>query len=188
MIYKFDKNELLWKRNWKGAGVLLLLVIGGLTISFAAGRYLKFALVEGFEKELIILNVQAEKKKFSQEKLVAELKRLNVKHPHIVMAQSMLETGHWKSRIFRENHNLFGMKEARSRVNTAAGTRHNHAYYETWMESICDYAFYQCRYLGGIRTEAEYYAYLGNSYAEDPNYVKVVKETVSRYKLKDLFK
>ena len=55
------------------------------------------------------------------------------------------------------------------------------------MESIYDYAFYQCRYLGGIRTEAEYYAYLGKSYAEDKDYVKVLKSVVEKENLKDLF-
>jgi flagellum-specific peptidoglycan hydrolase FlgJ len=188
MIYKFDKDELLWKRNWRGVRITSFIVLGALVLSFLAGRYLKFNSLESFEKELIVLNIQAEKNKFTEEKLAAELKRLNVKHPHIVMAQSILETGHWKSKIFRENHNLFGMKQAGSRINTAAGTQHNHAYYETWIESIYDYAFYQCRYLGGIRTEAEYYAYLGNSYAEDPEYVKVVQSTVKKYKLKELFR
>jgi hypothetical protein len=188
MLYKFDKNELLWKRNWKGVRIALFIILSALTVSFTTGRYLKFDSLDSFEKELIVLNVQAEKGKFSEEKLVAELKRLNIKQPHIVMAQSIIETGHWKSHIFRENHNLFGMREAKSRINTAAGTQNNHAYYETWMESIYDYAFYQCRYLGSIKTEAEYYAYLGNSYAEDPDYVNVVRSTVKKHKLKELFK
>ena len=55
------------------------------------------------------------------------------------------------------------------------------------MESIYDYAFYQCRYLGGLRTEAEYYAYLGANYAEDPDYVNVVKGVVKKERLKELF-
>jgi hypothetical protein len=70
--------------------------------SFIGGRYVKFQLLETFEKELIVLNVQAEKNKFTKEKFVEELKRLNIKHPHIVMAQSIIETGHWNSKIFKE--------------------------------------------------------------------------------------
>tara|TARA_B110000503_G_scaffold3290_1_gene4339 strand:- start:160 stop:621 length:462 start_codon:yes stop_codon:yes gene_type:complete len=151
------------------------------------GRYVKFQLLDEVEKELIVLNVQAEKNKFTKEKFVEELKRLNIKQPHIVMAQSIIETGHWNSKVFKENHNLFGMKQANVRINTASGTQNNHAYYETWMESIYDYAFYQCRYLSGLRTEAEYYAYLGASYAEDPNYINVVKGVVEKEHLKDLF-
>ena len=103
------------------------------------------------------------------------------------MAQSIVETGNWKSSIFKENHNLFGMKQASVRINTASGTQNNHAYYETWMESIYDYAFYQCRYLSNLQSEEAYYAYLQNSYAEDPNYVKILKSIVQREQLKALF-
>jgi hypothetical protein len=187
MFYKFDKNELLWKKNYRKLFHSIIVVMVLLLSSFISGRYIKFQSLEEYEKELIVLNVQTEENKFTKEKLVEELKRLNIKHPHIVMAQSIIETGHWSSKIFRENHNLFGMREAKSRINTAAGTQSNHAYYETWIESVYDYAFYQCRYLGGIRTEAEYYAYLGNSYAEDPDYVNVVKGVVKREHLKELF-
>ena len=79
------------------------------------------------------------------------------------------------------------MKEAKQRVTTAEGTQNNHAYYNHWRESVYDYAFYQSRYLGGIRTEAEYFDYLGASYAENTQYIKVLKETIERYNLKELF-
>ena len=187
MIYKFDKDQLIFKKNWKGIKYLVGVVIILILISFISGRYLKFQSLETFEKELIVLNVQAEKNKFTKEKFVDELKRLNIKYPHIVMAQSIIETGHWKSKIFKENHNLFGMKQANVRINTAVGTQNNHAYYETWMESIYDYAFYSCRYLSRIRTEAEYYAYLGANYAENPKYIEMVKSVVEKEQLKDFF-
>lgn len=187
MFYKFDKNELLWKKNNKKILYLVLVFIIVSVSSFIVGRCIKFQSLKKYEKELVVLNIQAEKNKFSKEKLVNELKRLNIKYPHIVMAQSIIETGHWRSKIFKENNNLFGMREAKVRINTASGTQNNHAYYETWKESVYDYAFYQCRYLGGIKTESEYYSYLGENYAEDPNYVKVVKATVEKNNLKVLF-
>jgi uncharacterized FlgJ-related protein len=121
MIYKFDKDQLIFKKNWKGIKYLVGVVIILILISFISGRYLKFQSLETFEKELIVLNVQAEKNKFTKEKFIDELKRLNIKYPHIVMAQSIIETGHWKSKIFKENHNLFGMKQANVRINTALG-------------------------------------------------------------------
>jgi flagellum-specific peptidoglycan hydrolase FlgJ len=79
------------------------------------------------------------------------------------------------------------MKQARQRVNTAKGTQNNHAYYDSWEESVYDYAFYQCRYLGGIHTEEEYFRYLNASYAEDPNYVSKVKSVIEKQKLRELF-
>lgn len=187
MFYKFDQNELLWKKNYKKQSYSVIVFIIVLVSSFIIGRYVKFQSLEKYEKELVVLNIQAEKNKFTKEKLVNELKRLNIKHPHIVMAQSIIETGYWKSKIFKENNNLFGMREAKVRINTALGTQNSHAYYETWRESVYDYAFYSCRYLSGVRTENEYYAYLGKNYAEDPNYVKALKSIVEKEHLKELF-
>jgi flagellum-specific peptidoglycan hydrolase FlgJ len=112
------------------------------------------------------------------------MKDLGVKFPHIVLAQSKLETSNFRSAIFRENHNLFGMKEARSRISTAKGTNRNHAYYDTWESSVYDYAFYQCRYLSAIGTEAQYYSYLSGSYAEDPHYVAKVRKLAEKLKEK----
>jgi hypothetical protein len=80
------------------------------------------------------------------------------------------------------------MKEAKQRVTSSAGTQYNHAYYNTWRESVYDYAFYQARYLGKINSEAAYFQYLNESYAEDPRYIATVKKTIEKYKLKELFK
>jgi uncharacterized FlgJ-related protein len=188
MIYKYDKTNLIYKRDFKTMKIVVLTCISLVAISFVIGRYAKIESLEEYEKELIVLNLKAEENKFSKEKLVDILTELNVKFPHIVMAQSMVETGHWKSNIFKENHNLFGMKQARARINTALGTQNNHAYYDTWTESVYDYAFYQCRYLANIRTEDEYFQYLSNSYAEDTRYVTTLKQTISKNNLKQYFK
>ena len=79
------------------------------------------------------------------------------------------------------------MREAKSRITTSTGTNLNHAQYNSWRESVYDYAFYQSRYLGNIKTESEYYQYLAASYAEDPGYVKKIKQIVEGRDLKKLF-
>ena len=99
----------------------------------------------------------------------------------------MVETGYWKSDIFIENNNLFGMKEARIRVNTALGTNRNHAYYSDWVSSVLDYAFYQSTYLKNLKTEEQYYDYLSRSYAESNHYIESVKSMVKKENLKELF-
>lgn len=137
------------------------------------------------EERMVVINEN--NTKFSSDTLIYMLKELNVKFPHIVLAQSIVETGHWTSKIFLENNNLFGMKEAYVRVHTAKGTQYGHAYYEDWEESVYDYAFYQCRYLGAIRTEDEYFNYLSNSYAEAPNYIKILKQVIVDEKLREKF-
>jgi hypothetical protein len=79
------------------------------------------------------------------------------------------------------------MKEARRRVKTAKGTQLNHAYYDNWKESVYDYAFYQCRYMGRIDTETEYYQALDASYAEAGQYSLNLKRIIERENLRSLF-
>jgi flagellum-specific peptidoglycan hydrolase FlgJ len=171
----------------KSSLIIIGIVIAILSIGYLFGYFTKKeSIVKEFTETEQIVMIQ-EVDTFSQTALVQMLKDLNVKYPYIVLAQSIVETGHWNSRIFYENHNLFGMKEARRRITTAEGTARNHAYYNHWRESVYDYAFYQCRYLGRIESEAAYFEYLAASYAEAPNYVGSLKATIKNENLKDLF-
>jgi len=188
MLYRFDKKQLFfYKLNL--LKVILLLVSFISLVSFTSieiGKYIgkKDSVVEYSEMERIIMINEADP--FSKEKLVKMLKDLKIKQPHIVMAQSIVETGKWKSNIFLENNNLFGMKQAKSRVTTAKGTQNNHAYYNHWRESVYDYAFYQSRYLHSLKTEADYFQYLSASYAEDPDYINVLKGVIKKEGLSPL--
>lgn len=186
--YKYDKNTLDYKEVNFATGFSL--IISSLILLFVMGTfYGKFKKIDNlteYEKEMLVINVQANND-FSQTALVDLLKKLNVKFPHIVLAQAKIETGNFKSKIFRENHNLFGMKQAVSRSSTAEGTQYNHAYYDNWQWSVMDYALYQSAYLRNVRSEAEYYAMLNASYAEASNYVEVLKSTIEKENLKSLF-
>ena len=194
MLYTYCKKELNFKRikTSKLLKVLLGVVIFA-TLGFTAA--INNATDEAFETELetmpyeekvIIIN-EIEKEAFSQEALVEELKRLNIRFPHIVLAQSMLETGHFESNVFRANNNLFGMKQARQRCTTARGTNLNHAYYDNWKESVMDYALFQSAYLRDLKTEAQYFSYLDRNYAEAQNYDQAVKNMIDKYDLEELF-
>lgn len=188
MIYKFDKTTLQYVKDTKRIKFAILGLISLVMITFLLGRYTNLQALDAFEKELIVLNLQKEKNKFTEEKLIAMLKDLNVKFPYIALAQAKLETGSFKSKVFKQNNNLFGMKQARVRVNTAKGTNLNHAYYENWQESVYDYAFYQCRYMSNARTEAEYFAALDASYAEATYYSGTLKNIIKKENLKAIFK
>jgi len=186
MFYIYNKKEVKFQRISRAflyINLFLLIAIG--IVSFAYGRYINVETLTEYEKELLLVNLNEEK--FSEEKLIMLMKQLNIKFPHIVLAQAKTESGHFKSKIFLENHNLFGMKQASVRVNTAKGTQYGHAYYDSWEQSVYDYAFYQCRYLGAIRSESEYYAYLAGSYAEDTNYVSKLKKMINDYNLTAIF-
>jgi len=189
MLYFYCKKGLEFKNiNRKFIigllGYTTFLVLGTFLLTHNSDRQVVLETITP-EERLIVINQN--ERAFSEDTLIGMLKELNVKFPHIVLAQSIVETGHWTSRIFIENHNLFGMKEAYVRVHTAKGTQHNHAYYENWRESVYDYAFYQCRYLGGLKTEEEYFQYLSRSYAEAPNYIQSLKRVIANEKLREKF-
>jgi len=187
MYYRFNKEKLAFERtNISGklltgvGGVLAILVFLGFT-------YLPTPNTEelSYEEKLIVIR---EYNEFSQEKLVEKISELNFKFPYIILAQTMQETGHYKSTIFRENNNLFGMKEAKLRATLAQGTDRGHAYYNSWQESVYDYAMYYNSYLRKIKTEDEYFEYLKQNYAEDPDYVPRLKDIIRKKNLKKLFK
>lgn len=186
-LYFYDKHDLTYKRI-KRRYIILVCLLFMVIFSFFTPLVIKRTIIQDFyEPQTIVINTNDTTYDFSEEKLIQLIIDLNLKFPHIVLAQAKLETGDFTSNIFRENHNLFGMREARVRINIARGTQYNHAYYNNWYESVYDYAFYQSRYLSKLRTEEEYFNYLDESYAEAPNYVETLKGMIERENLKEIF-
>lgn len=129
---------------------------------------------------LSIIELINESNDFNEENLFIILQGLNVKYPHIAIAQSKLETNNWKSDIFIESGNLFGMKPAKLRPHTHYGEHRGHADYKgNWKLSIIDYALWQSREAKNVKSEEQYFFLLDKIYAEDSNYI---------YKLKKLIK
>lgn len=186
MYYKFNEQTLDFEKAkisnksllGFGAVVGLLLVFG-----FTSNPANKVENLSQEEKLIVIREYNG----FSEAKLIEKIKELNFKFPYIILAQSYQETGHYKSGIFYENNNLFGMKEAKLRSNLAKGTNRGHAYYETWQESVIDYALFYSTYLHDLKTEGEYFEYLKQNYAEDPTYVQRLKALINKRQLKNKF-
>ena len=53
-----------------------------------------------------------EANKFSEKSFVKEIKHLKLRFADIILAQAKLESNNFKSHIFLENNNMFGMKLA----------------------------------------------------------------------------
>jgi len=162
----------------KYAAIITFMLTVAFVIGYIFGYMIGVNSVDRSDKEVKIVTEQADP--FTQEKLTSYLSDLNVKFPQIVYAQAVLETGEFKSEIFKSNNNLFGMKEAKVRPTTNCGTDRGHALYTTWQASVLDYALYQAAFLSHIHTEDEYYNYLSQFYAEDPTYVTKVKSIVQK--------
>ena len=111
--------------------ISIILGSASLYIGYNLGRNTLISLTD--EEKLIIIQ---EHNKFNEDKLIDKLKELNVNFPYIALAQAKLETGNYTSKIFRESNNLFGMKEAKSRITTAKGTQFNHAYHRPYPAEI----------------------------------------------------
>jgi hypothetical protein len=187
MLYKYDKTQLIYKKVKYGELILKsMLITICLILILGVKSKINGEKIEqlSFEERLVVIN---EYNEFSEEKLISKLKELNFRFPHIVLAQSKIETGHFKSKMFNENNNLFGMKQAKTRINTAGGTQHGHAYYDTWTESVYDYALYSSTYLHKIKNESQYYSYLSQNYATDPGYVSKLKNIIEKENLKTKF-
>jgi flagellum-specific peptidoglycan hydrolase FlgJ len=116
-----------------------------------------------------------------EQHIVKAIKSSSLDDPQSVLAQAVLETNEFKSNIFKENNNLFGMKEATKRPTTNSGVENGHAYYNSWRESVQDYAMFAAAYLNDIKTEEEYFQYLRANYAEDSMYVEKLKKIIKEF-------
>jgi hypothetical protein len=125
--------------------------------------------------------------KFSEEALICLLKDCHIKYPHIVLAQAKLESGDFKSKMFRQNFNMFGMKLARQRITTALGEKSGHAYYRDWIDCVHDYGMWSQAMTCNIDSEVEYFTKLDERYAEDTTYISKLKHIIEVQKLKDIF-
>ena len=161
-LYKFNTQTLQFEKVsliFKVLKVLGILVLGLLFLGLNTAK-VPTQYITDTENILLVNN----NSQFSENKLIQKIKELNLPFPHITLAQAKLESGDFSSRIFKENHNMFGMKEARVRVNLAKGTQFGHAYYNSWEESILDYAFWYSNYARKCKSETELFQLLDNHY------------------------
>ena len=101
------------------------------------------------------------------ENLYAALKKHGIKYPKIVLAQAILETGSFRSRVCNEYNNLFGL-------------RHSNGYYvfDHWEESVIAY---KNKVQYKHRDNENYYAFLKRiGYSTSKDYVRRVREIVSQ--------
>ncbi len=151
------------------------------TIVLFAFIYDSKEVVKQISEEDRVLIIKKHQHDFSQEEFMRELLRLNIKYPHIVMAQAMQESS-FKSPMFNHNNNMLGMKVARRRPSTNIGEQFNHANYDNWRDAVVDYALWQCTFILDVKTEDEYYQVLDGVYAESTTYISKVRPAAEKWK------
>ena len=109
--------------------------------------------------------------KSPQEGLIEALEYYGVKHPQIVYAQAILETGHFKSNICLNYNNLFGLYDSKNK---------DYYKFNHWAESIVAYKeWIQKKY----QPPNNYYVFLEEiNYASDKEYISTLKSIVNNRK------
>lgn len=126
---------------------------------------------------------------FSEKALVSLMKELKIKYPEVALSQARLETGNFTSAIFKENHNLFGMKMAELRPTSAIGINRGHALYSNWRESVVDYALFQSFIISRLKTVSKdaYRQHIQKYYSETSDYLARI-DRVGVERIDDIFK
>ena len=190
-IFKYNKDGLKFeqinpKSYIKISSYILISFIILFIIGWASGtnKYITNHLIQRNEitDTLVVLE-----KPFTKADFIELIKDCNIKYPHIVVAQAEIESGNFTSEIFRHNHNMFGMRMARTRITTAEKEVNGFAYYRDWKDCVYDYAMYQSSSMSGADNEQEYFDRLGEKYAQDSSYVGAVKAVIAREKLRSMF-
>lgn len=101
--------------------------------------------------------------------IVIALKRYNIQHPKIVLAQAIQETGWLNSNVCKTKNNLFGL------TNPYTGEYYE---FEHWSDSVrAYYTLVQYKY-----GEGNYYNWLEEiGYAGDPHYTQSLRKIVNQY-------
>ena len=99
-----------------------------------------------------------------------ELERLGVKHVDIVLKQSILETGWYKSYNCKTRNNIFGFRLS---INIGRYNKYGYLEFDSWQQGCKYYYDWQDRHYNG----GDYYTFLKRrGYAEDPNYINKLKK------------
>lgn len=155
--------------NW--FGFILVILIWGSAMQLAYKYY------EVYEPSKIPIKLE-QPEFFLEQKPSPDLIRMaceyyGIHNIDIVIAQSILETGHYKSENCISNNNLFGLYNSR---------HHKYFKFKHWSECVKAYKDliqYKCK------DGENYYSFLKRiGYAEDPEYINKLKNIINRYNIR----
>lgn len=155
------------KSYWKECFLLLLgIILGSLYQTHLGNVPVKGTTVIQTDTIRDTVYAKLEIPSLCAESVMNELLKQEVPFPHIVLAQSILETGHYTSRLSRTHNNIFGMKKGNS-----------YRKYDNYIECITDYK----KRISSRYKEGDYYAFLEKiGYAEGSEYTTLLKDVVRR--------
>lgn len=113
----------------------------------------------------------------NQREVYQQIVSIGIKFPDVALAQAILESGNFKSKIAKENNNFFGMRLPKNRETTAVGQKSGYARYLSWKESIKDFKLWQDSLFKKRpnMTRSQYLSYISRIYSETPNYISRIR-------------
>ena len=115
------------------------------------------------KREKIVIEKMVEDMPLTDSAIISELTSMGCMLPNVALAQFKVETGHFLSKICKENKNIAGIKTSKSEF--VKGLNRGHCVYNTYRDCLRDYVRIQNRYLKNIN----------NKYAESKTYISVLK-------------
>jgi flagellum-specific peptidoglycan hydrolase FlgJ len=128
----------------------------------------------------------AESQTLNKTRVYQEILDLDIKFPDIVLAQAVLESGNFASKVTKHNNNLFGMRMPKVRQTTAVGQRYGYARYYNWKDSVKDYKLWQEALLKKHpnMTRGQYKSYIDRIYSTGKNYISKINLIIQKNKNK----
>jgi len=163
MYYKIDKNLNIRKIRYVKSFIitsLTLNVIFALLTLYSFSNPQTVVKVKNHRDTIVV----PEDIKLNDSSITKELFKNDVMQINVALAQAKLETGYYKSKVCKENKNLFGIKYHKCKY--VKGQLNNHASYHTYKDNIKCYAHVQKKYLKNI----------DGKYAEAKDYLPTLKK------------
>lgn len=177
VLYKYNKDNLTYEPIQIKTYILSAVIIFCIGMSIGVSP----RMVRIVERIPVIIQ-ESEDTPMNPDRIRGFIREMNFKYPDIVYAQAVLETGNFHSEIFKQNKNIFGMKQSQSRTSTNLGTQLNHAIYKDYESSIIDRALWEEAYTRNL-TREQYLDLLNEVYAEDKEYKNKLLKIINDYGL-----
>ena len=119
-----------------------------------------------------------------QKRVLSFIKEVGIKYPDVVYAQALIESGHFKSKHFKEKNNIFGMRKAMQRSTLGSGNVGEFVSFRSIEEAIIDYKLYQMTFINKIHSKQEYLNRLCTRYCKDLGYERLILSVIDSQNIK----
>ena len=119
---------------------------------------------------------------YAQPNVTKLMDKYKIENKELWLSVYQLESASGTSNLARTCNNIFGMKYPTKRATTAIGrTAEGFSIYMSIKDAVIDLKLFQLTYLKGF-TREQTLKYLGESYAEDKNYLKKINKFLTYHK------